>query len=237
MEGFIISFLDLQELLLQVNTVSIIFRLLLSVILCGIIGMERGLRNRPAGFMTYLLVGLGSTLIMITNQYIVTLYSDIDPTRMAAQVVSGIGFLGAGTIITTSKNEIRGLTTAAGIWATAAVGLAVGIGFYSGAIIGGIFIIGSLMFLKKIDVYIKTHAKTMEIYIEYDEAFSMQSLTNYSDNNGYEIFDIEVGRLKTINGEYGTMSFVIDFRQKVNHSLITNQIKQLSGVSYIREIA
>jgi len=237
LEGFIISFLDLQELLLQVNTVSIIFRLLLSVILCGIIGMERGLRNRPAGFMTYLLVGLGSTLIMITNQYIVTLYSDIDPTRMAAQVVSGIGFLGAGTIITTSKNEIRGLTTAAGIWATAAVGLAVGIGFYSGAIIGGIFIIGSLMFLKKIDVYIKTHAKTMEIYIEYDEAFSMQSLTNYSDNNGYEIFDIEVGRLKTINGEYGTMSFVIDFRQKVNHSLITNQIKQLSGVSYIREIA
>lgn len=199
--------------------------------------MERGLRNRPAGFMTYLLVGLGSTLIMITNQYIVTLYSDIDPTRMAAQVVSGIGFLGAGTIITTSKNEIRGLTTAAGIWATAAVGLAVGIGFYSGAIIGGIFIIGSLMFLKKIDVYIKTHAKTMEIYIEYDEAFSMQSLTNYSDNNGYEIFVIEVGRLKTINGEYGTMSFVIDFRQKVNHSLITNQIKQLSGVSYIREIA
>ncbi|WP_073287884.1 MgtC/SapB family protein [Anaerosporobacter mobilis] len=210
---------------------------MLSVILCGIIGMERGLRNRPAGFMTYLLVGLGSTIIMITNQYISTLYSDIDPTRMAAQVVSGIGFLGAGTIITTSKNEIRGLTTAAGIWATAAVGLAVGIGFYSGAIIGGIFIIGSLMFLKKIDVYIKTHAKTMEIYIEYDEAFSMQSLTDYSDNNGYEIFDIEVGRLKTINGEYGTMSFVIDFKQKVNHSLITNQIKQLSGVSYIREIA
>ena len=72
--------------------------------------MERGLRNRPAGFMTYLLVGLGSTLIMITNQYIVTLYSDIDPTRMAAQVVSGIGFLGAGTIITTSKNQIP-LTT------------------------------------------------------------------------------------------------------------------------------
>lgn len=89
--------------------------------------MERGLRNRPAGFMTYLLVGLGSTLIMITNQYIATIYSDIDPTRMAAQVVSGIGFLGAGTIITTSKNEIRGLTTAAGIWATAAVGLAVGV--------------------------------------------------------------------------------------------------------------
>ena len=237
MEGFIISFSELQDLLLEINIVSVIFRLLLSVILCGIIGMERGLRNRPAGFMTYLLVGLGSTLIMITNQYIATIYSDIDPTRMAAQVVSGIGFLGAGTIITTSKNEIRGLTTAAGIWATAAVGLAVGIGFYMGAIVGGMFIIGSLMFLKKIDVYIKTHAKTMEIYIEYDEAFSMQSLSDYSDNNGYEIFDIEVGRLKTINGEYGTLSFVIDFNQKVRHSIVTDQIKQLYGVSYIREIA
>jgi len=224
-------------MLSQVNIASIAFRLFLSIILCGAIGMERGLRNRPAGFMTYLLVGCGSALIMITNQYIATIYTNVDPTRMASQVVSGIGFLGAGTIITTSKNEIRGLTTAAGIWAAAAVGLAVGIGFYGGAIIGSIFIIFSLMYLKKIDLYIKTHAKTMEIYLEYNEEFSMQNLSLYTDQSHFEIFDMEAGKIKTLNGEFGTLTFDVNFHQKVNHIKIIEEIRQLPGILYVREVA
>lgn len=123
------------EILSEINIISIFARMVLAMILCGVIGIERGIKNRPAGFMTYLLVGCGSALIMITNQYIADKYAGVDPTRMAAQVVSGIGFLGAGTIITTSKREIRGLTTAAGLWVAAAVGLAIGIGFYSAAVI------------------------------------------------------------------------------------------------------
>ena len=227
----------IHYMLSQVNIASIAFRLFLSIILCGAIGMERGLRNRPAGFMTYLLVGCGSALIMITNQYIATIYTNVDPTRMASQVVSGIGFLGAGTIITTSKNEIRGLTTAAGIWAAAAVGLAVGIGFYGGAIIGSIFIIFSLMYLKKIDLYIKTHAKTMEIYLEYNEEFSMQNLSLYTDQSHFEIFDMEAGKIKTLNGEYGTLTFDVNFHQKVNHIKIIEEIRQLPGILYVREVA
>jgi putative Mg2+ transporter-C (MgtC) family protein len=227
----------IHYMLSQVNIASIAFRLFLSIILCGAIGMERGLRNRPAGFMTYLLVGCGSALIMITNQYIATIYTNVDPTRMASQVVSGIGFLGAGTIITTSKNEIRGLTTAAGIWAAAAVGLAVGIGFYGGAIIGSIFIIFSLMYLKKIDLYIKTHAKTMEIYLEYNEEFSMQNLSLYTDRSHFEIFDMEAGKIKTLNGEFGTLTFDVNFHQKVNHIKIIEEIRQLPGILYVREVA
>jgi len=224
-------------MLSQVNIASIAFRLFLSIILCGAIGMERGLRNRPAGFMTYLLVGCGSALIMITNQYIATIYTNVDPTRMASQVVSGIGFLGAGTIITTAKNEIRGLTTAAGLWAAAAVGLAVGIGFYGGAIIGSIFIIFSLMYLKKIDLYIKTHAKTMEIYLEYNEEFSMQNLSLYTDQSHFEIFDMEAGKIKTLNGEFGTLTFDVNFHHKVNHIKIIEEIRQLPGILYVREVA
>ncbi|WP_313182395.1 MgtC/SapB family protein [Lacrimispora sp.] len=227
----------IHYMLSQVNIASIAFRLFLSIILCGAIGMERGLRNRPAGFMTYLLVGCGSALIMITNQYIATIYTNVDPTRMASQVVSGIGFLGAGTIITTSKNEIRGLTTAAGIWAAAAVGLAVGIGFYGGAILGSIFIIFSLMYLKKIDLYIKTHAKTMEIYLEYNEEFSMQNLSLYTEQSQYEIFDMEAGKIKTLNGEFGTLTFDVNFRHKVNHLKIIEEIRQLPGILYVREVA
>ncbi len=227
----------IHYMLSQVNIASIAFRLFLSIILCGAIGMERGLRNRPAGFMTYLLVGCGSALIMITNQYIATIYTNVDPTRMASQVVSGIGFLGAGTIITTSKNEIRGLTTAAGLWAAAAVGLAVGIGFYGGAIIGSIFIIFSLMYLKKIDLYIKTHAKTMEIYLEYNEEFSMQNLSLYTEQSQYEIFDMEAGKIKTLNGEFGTLTFDVNFRHKVNHIKIIEEIRLLPGILYVREVA
>ncbi|PJJ27338.1 MgtC/SapB family protein [Lacrimispora celerecrescens] len=227
----------IHYMLSQVNIASIAFRLFLSIILCGAIGMERGLRNRPAGFMTYLLVGCGSALIMITNQYIATIYTNVDPTRMASQVVSGIGFLGAGTIITTSKNEIRGLTTAAGLWAAAAVGLAVGIGFYGGAIIGSIFIIFSLMYLKKIDLYIKTHAKTMEIYLEYNEEFSMQNLSLYTEQSQYEIFDMEAGKIKTLNGEFGTLTFDVNFHHKVNHIKIIEEIRQLPGILYVREVA
>ena len=227
----------IHYMLSQVNIASIAFRLFLSILLCGAIGMERGLRNRPAGFMTYLLVGCGSALIMITNQYIATIYTNVDPTRMASQVVSGIGFLGAGTIITTSKNEIRGLTTAAGLWAAAAVGLAVGIGFYGGAIIGSIFIIFSLMYLKKIDLYIKTHAKTMEIYLEYNEEFSMQNLSLYTEQSQYEIFDMEAGKIKTLNGEFGTLTFDVNFHHKVNHIKIIEEIRQLPGILYVREVA
>ena len=227
----------IHYMLSQVNIASIAFRLFLSIILCGAIGMERGLRNRPACFMTYLLVGCGSALIMITNQYIATIYTNVDPTRMASQVVSGIGFLGAGTIITTSKNEIRGLTTAAGIWAAAAVGLAVGIGFYGGAIIGSIFIIFSLMYLKKIDLYIKTHAKTMEIYLEYNEEFSMQNLSLYTEQSHFEIFDMEAGKIKTLNGEFGTLTFDVNFHHKVNHIKIIEEIRQLPGILYVREVA
>lgn len=199
--------------------------------------MERGLRNRPAGFMTYILVGMGSTLIMITNQYITTMYDNIDPARMAAQVISGIGFLGAGTIITTNKNEIRGLTTAAGIWATAAIGLAIGIGFYSGAILGCFFMIFCLVLLKKIDHYIKIHARMMEVYIEYSEEFSVQRLSEYTDKNGYELYDIEFGRLKTIKKEFGTLTFTINFRHQINHAHIIEDIKNLDGISYIREVS
>lgn len=226
-----------MQILSGLNMLSVSVRMLLAMILCGLIGIERGIKNRPAGFMTYLLVGCGSTLIMITNQYISELYSGVDPTRMAAQVVSGIGFLGAGTIITTSKNEIRGLTTAAGLWAAAAVGLAVGIGFYYAAIFGEVLILISLTWLKKIDIYIKTHAKVIEIYLEYNKDFYMKNLLEYFDENDYEYFDLEIGKVKTLNEDFGSMNFLLDLKRKVNHAEIMGQIEQIYGITNIREVA
>lgn len=225
------------EILSEINIISIFARMVLAMILCGVIGIERGIKNRPAGFMTYLLVGCGSALIMITNQYIADKYAGVDPTRMAAQVVSGIGFLGAGTIITTSKREIRGLTTAAGLWAAAAVGLAIGIGFYSAAVIGTVLIMLSLIWLKKIDAYVKTHARVIEIYLEYNREFLMKKLLDYFEEQQYELFDMEIGKIKTLEGELGNLNFMLDLKQKVNHGILISQIEKISGITNVREVA
>ena len=108
----------------ELTTLSMLLRIFVSIVLGAILGIERGLKNRPAGLRTYILVCMGSCIIMLTNQYVYAAYKTGDPVRMASQVVSGIGFLGAGSIIVTKQNQIRGLTTAAGLWASSAVGLA-----------------------------------------------------------------------------------------------------------------
>ena len=112
---------------------SIVIRLLAATLCGGLLGMERERKKRPAGLRTYILVCMGAALVIMTNIYITDLYGTGDPTRLAAQVVSGIGFLGAGTIIVTTRNRVRGLTTAAGLWASACMGIAIGAGFYIGA--------------------------------------------------------------------------------------------------------
>ncbi|HLR89065.1 MAG TPA: MgtC/SapB family protein, partial [Atopostipes sp.] len=116
----------------ELSGLTITFRVVLAIFVGGLIGTERDIKNRAAGIRTHMLVCLGAAVVMMTNQYVVESFpeSNLDITRMGAQVVSGIGFLGAGTILVTSHNRIRGLTTAAGLWAAATLGLAIGIGFY-----------------------------------------------------------------------------------------------------------
>ena len=157
----------------ELTVTSAIIRILLSVFLGGIIGLERGLKNHPAGLRTYILVCMGACIVMMTNQYVYQVFDGGDPVRMGAQVISGIGFLGAGTIIVTSKNQIKGLTTAAGLWTTACVGLALGIGLHEVAIIGGVVIFIVLTLLNKLDHYLKENRKTVELYIELDKNIIM----------------------------------------------------------------
>ena len=122
----------------------------LSVFLSALIGMERKKAHRPAGIRTHILVGVGACLVMVTGQYIQFKGGSLDTTRMAAQVVSGIGFLGAGTIIKSGK-KISGLTTAATLWLVACIGLACGAGFYWGALIAGLFAYLTLLLLKRME--------------------------------------------------------------------------------------
>jgi len=138
---------------------QIILRLVLTAFLSGLIGLERQAHKRTAGLRTHILVALGSCLIMLTSLYVFDIYKDItkaDPARIAAGVITGIGFLGAGAIIRGRDGEkeqegVRGLTTAASLWIVSGIGLAVGCGFYNAAIYASFLALVILVFLRIIE--------------------------------------------------------------------------------------
>jgi putative Mg2+ transporter-C (MgtC) family protein len=147
---------------------EVLIKLFLSVVLGGLIGLERESLNRPAGFRTHILVCVGSTLTMLVSITIYKQYQfNADPGRIAAQVVSGIGFLGAGTIIKEGPT-VRGLTTAASLWTVASIGLAIGSGYYFGAIVATLFVLITLLSLTRIEniVIRKRHYNLVNLIIE-----------------------------------------------------------------------
>lgn len=221
----------------DLNALSIMIRLLMAIICGGIIGLERGIRGQAAGCRTHMLVCIGSALVMMTNIFAVNSYGGgTDPTRLGAQVVSGIGFLGAGTILITSKHQIKGLTTAAGLWASACMGLAIGIGFYELAIIGNIFIFLVIGILNKFDSVIYGKSKVMEIYVELSGPEVLQNIIAYARENSYEIKHIQVVKNKAIDSLVTGTIFTLKTKEKCDHSDIIAEISQIKGLSYIEEL-
>ena len=223
-------------MLREITYTAIMLRILCALLVGGILGIERGRKNRPAGLRTYMLVCVGSCLIMLTNQYVYQSIGTGDPVRLGAQVVSGIGFLGAGTIIVTKRNQLKGLTTAAGLWAAAAVGLALGIGFYEGALTAGLAIYLILTALQRWDDKMHQNAKVIELYIEQAEEHNLGSLIRQLRG-----MDVEIEGLQTENDgaiEDGARALIVTLRlrKKSNHPLIIKDIKKMDGVLYVEEL-
>jgi putative Mg2+ transporter-C (MgtC) family protein len=161
----------LHELMRQFAPAALggqMLRLLVAGILAGVIGYEREFSSRkPAGFRTHILVGLGSALVMMTSEFAAQSFPDanLDPTRIGAQVVSGIGFLGAGAILR-SGFSVKGLTTAASLWAVACVGIASGIGYYAGAALATLLVFLVLTLLKALEDKLALKVNHAELQIE-----------------------------------------------------------------------
>jgi|SRR5581483_6484961 len=179
---------------------EIFTRLFLSLVLSGVIGLERGWTNKPAGFRTHILVGTGSALIMLSSVWIAQALPDknIDPSRIAAQVVTGIGFLGGGVIIY-SGGSVHGLTTAASLWMVSGIGLATGMGFYSGALWGTSFALFTLLILDRVSTSIRTLGWTLvslDITAELESLPFIQEAVQQSRLKLSEINIVEKGRNK-----------------------------------------
>lgn len=220
----------------DLTVISSLIRIILAVFLGGIIGLERGLKNHPAGLRTYILVCMGACIVMMTNQYVHQVFGGGDPVRMGAQVISGIGFLGAGTIIVTSKNQIRGLTTAAGLWTTACVGLAIGIGLYEIATIGGIVIFIVLTLLNKLDYHLKENRKAVELYIELDKDNTLGDFIRELRSRGIRGSNIQVQNNNLIKEK--EIGIIISVRSE-NYFICDELVKKVAsipGVLHVEEL-
>lgn len=216
----------------EVTYLAIVVRITVSVILGGIIGLERGLKNRPAGLRTYMLVSVGSCLIMLTNQYVNQVFATGDPVRMGAQVVSGIGFLGAGTIVVTRRNQIKGLTTAAGLWAAAAVGLAIGVGLYEAGILSGLVIFLVLSLVHRWDSQMRKTSKVMEIYVELSKINLGDFMRKMRDME-LEIDDVRTERDGAFEEGKHAYILVLKSKHKIDHEKLYTSIREIDGVSYV----
>lgn len=229
-------YIAVSEYLVQLNIVSTFVRLALALLCGGILGMERGRKNRPAGFRTYMLVCVGATLVMLTNQYMTELYGLGDPGRMGAQVISGIGFLGAGTIIVTGRNRVKGLTTAAGLWADACVGLALGIGFYSGAILGCVLIFVVMSVLHRLDTRILSNTKVLDLYVEFNKMSDFGNFMSYVKEKGIKITEVEMTKSENIDEVGVAVLLTLVLEKKRPHTEIIQVLSMASGIIYIEEL-
>jgi putative Mg2+ transporter-C (MgtC) family protein len=227
---------DFSTDLSSINDTSIILRLVLAIILGGAIGFERGRTGRPAGLRTHILVCLGSTLAIMTNQYIWQHFDVGDPARLAAQVISGIGFLGAGTIIVTGRHQVKGLTTAAGLWATACMGLAIGIGFYKAAIAACILIVFSTVVLHRLDNSMLSKSKVLDIYIEFNKMIALTSILDGMRKNEVQIDSIEMVRPPVDTNMTAAAIMTLRLKKKSVKLDVITKINAIEGVEFVEEI-
>lgn len=230
--------INIENLLMIFNNsetldiVSIIIRLLLAIICGGVIGFERSIKHMAAGFRTHMLVCVGAALAMMTNIYIFEISGSVgDLARLGAQVISGIGFIGAGTIIVTSRNKIRGLTTAAGLWTCACLGLAIGVGFYSLVIISTVLIVIIFSFLPKFEKFITMKSKYFEIHVEFLDRKHLSDFIFYIRSIGLKITAVEYNPAYSNSGlSVYTITLFMDSKYKKIH---TEYIEEFSTIDYV----
>lgn len=217
---------------------SALIKMLLASVCGAAIGIERGMRGRPAGLKTFSLVCMGATMIMITNDYIYHYISNGtgDIVRMPAQVISGIGFLGAGSIMVTSHNRVQGLTTAAALWVTAAIGLAIGSGFYFGGVFGLCIVLVSSFVYKKIDREIVSRSKNMIIYVEGKNEEFLPKLVEYFHQNQIRVVSFKRKSETKWYTEDACITLNIEFSKRTHHREALEQIKKIEGISYVEEM-
>ena len=237
-----------MEILRELNLLSILVRLFLAMFLGGIVGLERGRKHRAAGFRTYMLVCMGAALTMLLGQYqdlmlttrwasqLSAMGSRSDIARYGAQVISGIGFLGAGTIVLTGRKEVKGLTTAAGLWACACMGLAIGAGFYECVILGLVLVYLCIRVLPLLEIQMRKRSRNMNLYVEFSQIQDIRAVTACLRQMGVTVVDVEIEPGQKEFQEYSNAVLSLKLKSKQSHSEILSAVSQLDHLHKIDEM-
>ena len=216
---------------------ALVIKLVLAVIFGGAIGLERGRKRRPAGFRTHILVCMGATMAMCISRYCVdTLGITADVSRLGAQVINGIGFLGAGTIIVTRRQEVKGLTTAAGLWACACMGLALGAGFFECALMAFAAIIMSTTLLDKVEKLITSRSLNMNINVIVTETAVVHDVHEVLRGMDIKIFDTEITNIRELASESPNVVIETKLMRRRSHVEIIAALAALDGVISVEEL-
>lgn len=210
---------------------NIMIRLLIAMVLGGIIGIDRGAKRRGGGGRTDAAVCIGAALVMMTGQYIEVKFAGrVDMTRMASQVVSGVGFLGAGSILV-SGHQVKGLTSAAGIWICACIGLAVGIGFVDGAVLATVILMIGLHLLPLIEERIYQYSRYLILYVEADEGGASAEFLHHLKMDGCKVdrFDVD----KSGGMQSFTILTTIRIPKDINRDEYIEELSRLNGIHSI----
>ncbi len=229
---------------LDLSFVDVLLRLLAAAVCGGVIGIDRGRKRRAAGFRTHTLVCMGAALTIILSTYLTVMICSkwnldynvykTDISRFGAQVINGIGFIGAGTIIVTGRQQVKGMTTAAGLWASACMGLAIGAGFLEAALIGCACILLTIIVFSKLESFILSHSRNVNIYVEFEHTDDLSAIIEKIKAQDVRIFDIELTKAK---GEaYPNAIFSLQLPKKKSHTYVMTAIAEVDNVRTIEEI-
>lgn len=222
----------------DLSLLAIAMRLLFAFLLGSLIGFERELKRRPAGLRTHILICLGASITTLTGQHFLTgLGYYTDPSRLGAQVIAGIGFLGAGTIVVTKNKSVRGLTTAAGLWCSAIVGLVCGAGYLELAIVATLLILFAELVLVKLErLIIKTNT-VVSFYIEYNNPKVMKEIVRKFAENRLEILSMESAKDSSAKLENRSQAFLtVSLPNYKDKETVYNIFDSFDDLEYIDEL-
>ena len=214
----------------QPDLLGMTIRVLLALVCGGAIGIERTGKRRPAGFRTHILICLGAAMTTATSQYLyIVMHYPISVSRMGAQVIAGVSFIGAGAIMMTKWQRVRGLTTAAGLWVVAVVGLCCGTAFYEGAVYATVLVLMAEVFFSKLEYRLLRDTKELTVYAEYVRPSCLEDIVSRCYKLGIKIVDLEITRKSDGDGNSCAVLSLLS-RQGAGKEEILQALARIEGV-------
>ena len=221
----------------DITMLSVTVRMLLAVLCGGLIGLERAYKRRPAGFRTHILICLGASMTTMTSQFLyLNMHYFSDMARLGAQVIAGIGFIGAGTIIVTRQQRVKGLTTAAGLWAAAIIGLALGGGFYEGGICGTVIVLLAELYFSELEYRILDHAPEINLYMEYRDKECLDRVLYLFRISRLKLQNMEITRATGSDKHNACAIFSLRLNKNCSIKELLERVKLIEGVVSVEEL-